>query len=61
MLATRSDLVAFLRGDADARLGMGWRQQIIGDGINRLVSGAAALTFDGKGGLELIEVPGATA
>jgi ribonuclease D len=59
MLATRSDLVAFLRGDADARLGLGWRQQIIGDGIHRLVSGAAALTFDGKGGLELIEVPGA--
>jgi ribonuclease D len=61
MLATRSDLVAFLRGDTDARLGLGWRQQIIGDGINRLVSGTAALTFDGKGGLELIEVPGATA
>ena len=55
LLATRADLVAFLRGDADARLAMGWRHGLLGDGIRRLVAGRAALTFDGRGGLRLIE------
>lgn len=57
LLATRSDLVAFLRGDEDARLASGWRHDLLGDGIRRLVAGKAALTFDGKGGLDLIDVP----
>jgi len=56
LLATRSDLVAFLRGDADARLADGWRHDLLGDGIRRLVAGKAALTFDGRGGLNLIDV-----
>ncbi len=59
LLATRSDLVAFLRGDEDARLATGWRHDLLGDGIRRLVAGRAALTFDGKGGLNLIDVPDA--
>lgn len=58
LLATRSDLVAFMRGDDDARLAHGWRKEMLGDGIHRLVSGRAALTFDGRGGLDLIDVPG---
>jgi len=45
--------------DADARLAHGWRQTMIGDGIQRLVSGGAALTFDGRGGLDLVDLPGA--
>lgn len=57
MLATRSDLIALLSGDASARLRQGWRAELIGDGITRLVSGAAGLTFDGKGGLRLIDAP----
>lgn len=57
LLATRHDLVAFLRGDADARLAGGWRGELLGEGIRRLVAGAAALTFDGRGGLNLIDVP----
>ena len=57
LLATRHDLVAFLRGDADARLASGWRGELLGEGIRRLVAGAAALTFDGRGGLNLIDVP----
>jgi ribonuclease D len=56
MLATRSDLVAFLRGDADARLSTGWRAELLGDGIRRLVAGEAGLTFDGQGRLRLISV-----
>lgn len=57
LLATRHDLVAFLRGDADARLATGWRHDLLGDGIRRLVEGRAALTFDGRGGLHLVDVP----
>lgn len=56
LLATRADLVAFLRGDPDARLGVGWRGELLGEGIRRLVSGHAGLTFDGEGGLRLIDV-----
>ncbi len=59
LLATRADLVALLRGDSDARLLQGWRAQLVGDGIQRLVQGKAGLTFDGQGGLRLIDVAGA--
>ena len=58
LLATRSDLVALLSGDADARLHTGWRAELVGDGIERLLAGAVGLTFDGHGGLRLIEVAG---
>jgi ribonuclease D len=56
LLATRADLVALLRGDADARLAHGWRGELLGDGIRRLVEGRAGLTFDGRGGLRLIDI-----
>ena len=58
LLATRADLVALLRGDADARLLSGWRSELVGDDIQRLVQGKAGLTFDGRGGLRLIDVAG---
>jgi ribonuclease D len=56
LLATRADLVAALRGDTDARLAHGWRAELVGDGLTRLLEGRAALTFDGKGSLRLIDV-----
>lgn len=56
LLATRNDLVALLRGDSDARLATGWRGEFLGEGIRKLVAGEAALTFDGRGGLSLIDV-----
>jgi ribonuclease D len=56
LLATRADLVAIIRGDPDARLAHGWRAELVGDGISRLMSGHAGLTFDGKGSLKLIDV-----
>lgn len=56
LLATRSDIVSLLRGDSDARLAHGWRGELLGDGIRRLVEGRAGLTFDGRGGLRLIDV-----
>jgi len=56
LLATRQDLVALLRGDGDARLAEGWRAELLGDDIKRLVAGHAGLTFDGVGRLRLIPV-----
>jgi ribonuclease D len=56
LLATRSDLVAALRGDPGARLAHGWRAELLGDGLQRLMEGRAGLTFDGKGSLRLIDV-----
>jgi ribonuclease D len=58
LLATRSDLVSLLRGDSDARLAHGWRAEFVGDDLRNLVAGRAALSFDGKGGLRLIDLGG---
>jgi ribonuclease D len=57
LLATRADLTALLRGDPDARLAHGWRAELVGDGVSRLVAGRAGLTFDGEGGLRLFDLP----
>ena len=46
MLATRSDIEALMRGDADARLDRGWRADLVGEPIRRLVAGDAALAFE---------------
>lgn len=59
LLATRSDFVALLRGDTDARLLHGWRAGLLGDDLHHLIEGKAALSFDGKGGLRLIRLSGA--
>mgnify|MGYP006273930377 CR=1 FL=1 len=56
LVATRNDLVAFLRGDTDARLARGWRAGFVGDDLRRLIEGRAALSFDGRGGLLLTPV-----
>jgi ribonuclease D len=53
LLATRADVEALLRGDESARLTQGWRADVLGQDIRRLVEGRAALSFDGKGGLVL--------
>ena len=55
LLATRADLVALLRNDPGARLASGWRAELLGDAIRRLVEGKAGISFDGKGGLRLID------
>ena len=53
LLATRADIVAMLSGDASARLRRGWRNQLLGAGIEDLVSGRAGLTFVAGEGLRL--------
>ena len=57
LLATRSDLEAFLREDPSARLANGWRHEVAGEPIRRLVSGDAALAFE-RGSLVLEDRPG---
>jgi ribonuclease D len=56
ILATRSDLVALLSNEPGARLSHGWRKEILGEGIERLITGHAALTFDRGAGLRLVDV-----
>ncbi len=46
LLATRADIEALIRGDADARLARGWRSETAGEPLLRLVAGEAALAFD---------------
>ena len=46
LLATRADIEALIRGDTDARLSRGWRADIVGEPIRRLIEGEAALAFD---------------
>jgi ribonuclease D len=53
LLATRSDLEALLRGDPDARLAHGWRAELVGEPIRRLLGGEVALAFEREVGLRL--------
>ncbi len=53
LLATRADLVAFLSEDPGSRLATGWRAQLVGRQLARLVAGDAALAFEGAGRLVL--------
>ncbi len=53
LLATRSDIEALLRDDPGARLSQGWRAELVGEPIRRLVEGEAALAFTGHGELAL--------
>ncbi len=56
LLATRADQLAFLRNDPAARLAHGWRAELVGDDITRIVRGDAALAFERSGGLRLIDL-----
>ncbi len=53
LLATRSDLEDLLRGVPDARLTTGWRAELVGEPIRRLVEGEATLAFERSTGLIL--------
>ncbi|MFM8563833.1 MAG: ribonuclease D [Acidimicrobiia bacterium] len=57
LLATRNDIVTFLRHDPDARLAAGWRHDLVGSHLEDLLSGRRGLSFDGRGGLRLIDAP----
>jgi len=57
LLATRSDIEAYLRRVPDAQLSHGWRAELIGPDIARIVAGRAGVAFDGNGGLVLVDRP----
>ena len=52
-LATRADLESLIRHEDGARLAQGWRAEMVGEPIRQIVSGEAALAFDG--GMIVIE------
>lgn len=58
LLATRSDIVQFLKNDPQARLAHGWRHDLVGEQLRALLSGKAGLSFDGRGGLRMITADG---
>ena len=53
LIGTRADIEALVRGDEEARMGIGWRQDLVGSTAGDLLAGRAALAFDGHGGLLL--------
>lgn len=53
VLATRTDLESFLRGDEDSRLASGWRAEALADDIRSLLDGRASLAFERGVGLVL--------
>ena len=55
LLATRADLLSFLRDEPDARLGSGWRKDLLGERIRQLVEGDAALAFRPRSGDLVLE------
>lgn len=55
LLATRSDITAFLRKSPDARLVQTWRATLVGDDLTRILSGEVGLSVDRDGHLKLIE------
>jgi len=57
LLATRADVQAIAAGRSSGRLAVGWRAEIAGDALRRLLAGDAALTGDGRGGARLLDVP----
>ncbi len=59
LLATRQDIVDLLREAPRARLGTGWRADIVGNDVRQLLEGRMGLTFqraDGFSGLQLLPV-----
>lgn len=55
LLATRADIDAFLRRVPGSRLEQGWRAELVGSTVGRLAAGEAAVAFDGKGALVLVD------
>jgi ribonuclease D len=57
LLGTRADVQALAVGRTSGRLTTGWRAELAGGTLRRLLAGEAALTGDGQGGVRLLEGP----
>jgi len=55
LLATRNDIETFLRRVPDNPLSRGWRAELVGATVGRIVAGTAAVAFDGQGSLVLVD------
>jgi ribonuclease D len=55
LLATRADIVEWLSGTDGARLGEGWRAEVVGVPLRRLVRGEVSLALDQEGNLVMEE------
>jgi ribonuclease D len=60
LVATNRDIVALLAG-GESRLAHGWRRDLVGRDIERLLKGESGLSFDGDGRLRLIPAKDAEA
>jgi ribonuclease D len=56
LIATRTEIEAFLRKVPDNQLQRGWRAQLLGATIEKLVAGRAGIAYDGAGGLVLVDL-----
>ena len=56
LVATRADIEALVRGDESSRLLVGWRAELAGEPVRRLLEGNAALAFNGDGSLVLHDI-----
>ena len=57
LLGTRDEIVRMLRGESDCALASGWRYDLAGATLKRLVDGECALGCRPDGGLSLWERP----
>ncbi len=58
LVATRNDIEAYLRRVPDSLLARGWRAELVGASVDRLAAGTAAVAYDGRGSLVLVDRPG---
>jgi ribonuclease D len=58
LIATRSDIEAYLRRVPDNQLERGWRAELVSSTVGRIVAGAAAVAYDGNGRLVLVDRQG---
>jgi len=54
LLGTRNDILSLLRKSPQGRLSIGWRAEMVGKDIERILSGEAGLSFNGHGRLRLL-------
>jgi ribonuclease D len=55
LLATRGDIENYLRRSPDSQLRRGWRAELAGDSLARIVSGQAGVAYDGSSRLVLVD------
>jgi ribonuclease D len=56
LIATRADIEAFVRRVPGNPLTEGWRAELVGTSARRIMTGTAAVAYDGNGRLVLVDV-----